>query len=69
MPATTSTKQKFSRRNFQRQRQGRVSRFKGLGEMMAPQLKEKTMDPRKRTLLRVVLLAEDRKDPKNPSSG
>jgi topoisomerase-4 subunit B len=39
-----------------------VSRFKGLGEMMAAQLKETTMDPRKRTLLRVVLLADDRKD-------
>jgi topoisomerase IV subunit B len=38
-----------------------VSRFKGLGEMMAAQLKETTMDPRKRTLLRVVLLAEEQK--------
>jgi topoisomerase-4 subunit B len=37
-----------------------VSRFKGLGEMMAAQLKETTMDPAKRTLLRVVLLADDR---------
>src|SRR4029453_14448634 len=39
-----------------------VSRFKGLGEMMAAQLKETTMDPAKRTLLRVVLLTEDRED-------
>jgi topoisomerase-4 subunit B len=39
-----------------------VSRFKGLGEMMASQLKETTMDPKKRALLRVVLVTDDRKD-------
>ena len=39
-----------------------VSRFKGLGEMMPAQLKETTMDPRRRTLLRVVIKAEDQVD-------
>ena len=38
-----------------------VSRFKGLGEMMAAQLKETTMDPGKRTLLRVVLAEKEMK--------
>jgi topoisomerase IV subunit B len=36
-----------------------VSRFKGLGEMPARDLRDTTMDPAKRTLLRVALLAQD----------
>src|SRR3954470_10801883 len=38
-----------------------VGRFKGLGEMMAHQLKETTMDRKKRTLLQVKIAEADRK--------
>ena len=41
-----------------------VSRFKGLGEMMPKQLKETTMDPAKRTLIRV-RIPEDEDDTSN----
>jgi topoisomerase-4 subunit B len=37
-----------------------ISRFKGLGEMPPMTLKETTMDPAKRTLLKVVIPPEDR---------
>jgi topoisomerase-4 subunit B len=48
------------RREFKAGVKVEVSRFKGLGEMPPSQLKETTMDPAKRTLLRVVALPEER---------
>ena len=62
MPATTSTRRKSCRREFRANANVEIGRFKGLGEMMPAQLKETTMDPGKRTLLKVMLVAEDRAD-------
>ncbi|MBC8129184.1 MAG: DNA topoisomerase IV subunit B, partial [Rhizobiaceae bacterium] len=42
-------------RDFKGKGKIEVSRFKGLGEMLPSQLKETTMDPKKRTLLKVAI--------------
>ncbi|HET9716714.1 MAG TPA: DNA topoisomerase IV subunit B [Pseudolabrys sp.] len=54
-------KEEVLKKEFHANAKVEVSRFKGLGEMMASQLKETTMDPAKRTLLRVVLAEKETK--------
>ncbi len=53
-------RERILKREFKANQKVEVSRFKGLGEMPPASLKETTMDPRKRILLKVVLPPEDR---------
>ncbi len=53
-------RERLLKKEFKANQRVEVSRFKGLGEMPPASLKETTMDPRKRILLKVVLPAEER---------
>jgi len=53
-------RERLIKREFKSGAKVDVSRFKGLGEMPPASLKETTMDPKRRTLLQVVLPTEDR---------
>ena len=52
-------KDELLKKEFKANQKVEVSRFKGLGEMMPAQLKDTTMNPGKRTLLKVVIPGEE----------
>jgi len=56
-------KERLTQTHFKGRGKIEVSRFKGLGEMPAKQLKETTMDPGRRTLLRVTIAGAADKNP------
>lgn len=53
--ADDDEKERLMKTEFKNAKNVEVSRFKGLGEMPPAQLKETTMDPKKRVLLRVAI--------------
>jgi topoisomerase-4 subunit B len=51
-------REELLKKEFNARSKVEIGRFKGLGEMLPGQLKETTMDPSKRTLLRVEIVEE-----------